>query len=384
MRRTRRQALFLSMLLCLLTVAGPVVLAGPPQQGQNLLINPGFEGGMRRTSTSSWVSDGWNPWYHHTGPGSEYYEPEWKVIQRPEDDGSADLRARLLDGDKSLQWFNTYALHDAGIWQRVKVPANAKVTFSVWIQIMSARDNHWVNDQMVSGPDDLGNYQVQIGIDPTGFEPTGQVMRPPGHIVWSESVWDANTKAPDGTNQYVQAQITAQAQGQYVTVWVRGWPKWAYRYEATFVDKASLVVVGAPSRMAVAAAPVKPTNTPVPTNTPAPTSTPTSTPTPTNTPMPTSTPTSTPTPTFTPTFTPSPTPTSSPTPLPTPTRVERVASEAPAALQAAHAPASVDAAGLSSSGSNGQDVTSLGIVAGISAVVLVIGLFIGKKMAQRP
>ena len=103
MRRMRRQAVFVSTLICLLTIAGPLVLAGPPQQGENLLVNPSFEGGMRRTSTSSWVSDGWNPWYHHTGPGSEYYEPEWKVIQRPEGDGSADLRARLLDGDKSLQ-----------------------------------------------------------------------------------------------------------------------------------------------------------------------------------------------------------------------------------------------------------------------------------------
>jgi hypothetical protein len=222
MHRTRRRALNLFALMCLLTVAGPLVLASPPQQGQNLLVNPSFEGGMRKTSTSSWVSDGWNPWYYHTGPGSEYYEPEWKVIQRPEGEGSADLSARLLDGNKSLQWFNTYALHDAGIWQRVKVPANSKVTFSIWIQILSARDTHWVNDQMVSGADDLGNYQVQIGIDPTGFEPAGQILRPPDSVVWSEPIWDANTKAPDGTNQYVLAQLSTQAQGQYVTVWTRG------------------------------------------------------------------------------------------------------------------------------------------------------------------
>ncbi len=382
MCRMRRQAVFFITLICLLTVAGPFVLAGPPQQGQNLLVNPSFEGGMRRTSTSSWVSDGWNPWYHHTGSHSEYYEPEWKVVQRPEDDGSADLRARLLDGNKSLQWFNTYALHDAGIWQRVKVPANARLTFSIWVQILSARDTHWVADQMVSGPDDLGNYQVQVGIDPTGFEPGGQVMRPPGHVVWGDVVWDAHTKAPDGTNQYALAQVTVQAQGQYVTVWVRGWNKWAYRYEATFVDKASLVAVGAPSRMAVAAAPAQPTSTPAPTNTPTPTFTPTATPTPTHTPTPTSTPTTTPTPTFTPTYTPSPTPTSSPTPLPTPTAIQKVA-RAEVAVQAAEAPASIQAAGLDSSESEGQDVTSLGIVAGISAAVLVLGLFIGKKMAQR-
>jgi hypothetical protein len=264
----------------------------------------------------------------------------------------------------------------------VKVPANARLTFTIWVQILSARDTHWVADQMVSGADDLGNYQVRVGIDPTGFEPSGQVMRAPGQIVWGDVVWDAHTKAPDGTNQYVQAQVTTQAQGQYVTVWVEGWNKWAYRYEATFVDKASLVAVGAPVRQVAAAAPAKPTSTPAPTSTPEPTNTPTATPTPTNTATPTSTPTATPTPTFTPTYTPSPTPTSSPTPLPPPTVIQKVA-RAEKVAQVAEAPASIQAAGLSASESNGLDVTSLGIVAGISAVVLVIGLFIGKKMAQR-
>jgi hypothetical protein len=44
----------------------------------------------------------------------------------------------------------------------------------------------------------------------------------------------------------------------------------------------------------------------------------------------------------------------------------------------------VNAAGLSSGPAGGGDVTSLSIVAGISALVLVMGLFIGRKMANRP
>ncbi|MFN2157012.1 MAG: hypothetical protein ACK2UX_17400, partial [Anaerolineae bacterium] len=88
--------------------------------------------------------------------------------------------------------------------------------------------------------------------------------------------------------------------------------------------------------------------------------------------------------TFTPTFTPSPTPTSSPTPIPTSTRVKQPGAELPAALQAARASTAMNAAGAGSIESSGPDVASLGIVAGISAVVLVIGLFIGRKMGQRP
>ena len=57
-------------------------------------------------------------------------------------------------------WFNTFALHRAGIWQRVKVPRNSKVTFAIWVQILSAQENHWIDGQMVSGSGDLGNYQV--------------------------------------------------------------------------------------------------------------------------------------------------------------------------------------------------------------------------------
>ena len=360
--------LFAVLLLAVLVM--PTALALPPEQGTNLLVNPSFEGDMRRTSRSSWVSNGWNPWYYHTGDGSKYYEPEWKVIQRPKDDGSPDLRARLQDGDKSLQWFNTYALHEAGIWQRVKVPANSTVLFTAWIQILSANENCWEQDQMVSCPDSLGNYQVTIGIDPTGYEPAGQVMRAPGNVVWSQPVWDANTKSPAGTNQWAQVQVSAQAQGEYVTVWTKGWNKWAFRYESAFIDNTSLVVTAMPK--ARAAAPVRPTNTPVPTNTP----TPTDTPTPTNTPTVTPTPTYTPTPTFTPTFTPSPTPTSSPTPLPTPTRPLRRVIQTPDAVQAAgFAPKNVDA--------DTSDAASLTIIAAISVVVLVGGLFVGKRMARR-
>ena len=126
MHPSLRTTLTLCALVFLLLLAGPISLAAPPAQGQNLLVNPSFEGDFRQTSRSSHCSVGWNPWYYHEGEGSKYFEPEWKVIQRPENDGSIDIRSRLLDGDQSLQWFNTYALHRAGIWQRVKVPRNSK------------------------------------------------------------------------------------------------------------------------------------------------------------------------------------------------------------------------------------------------------------------
>ena len=220
MHKLLGKGLFWCTVSCILVLAGSVSLAAPPEQGNNLLVNPGFEGEFRQTSRSSHVAEGWYSWYYHTGPGSKYYEPEWKVIQRPLDDGSADIRSRLLDGNRSQQWFNTYALHRAGLWQRVKVPRNSRVTFAIWVQILSARDNHWVNDTMVSGPKDLGNYQVLCGIDPTGWEPQGQVLEPPASVVWSNPVWDYQTVAPDGSNQWTPIQVTAQAQGDYVTVWV--------------------------------------------------------------------------------------------------------------------------------------------------------------------
>jgi len=284
-----------------------------------------------------------------------------------------------LDGDRSLMWFNTYALHRAGIWQRVKVPVNSTVNFSIYIQMLSARKTNWINEQMVTGGDDIGNYQVKVGIDPTGWTPgEAQVLEPPAQVVWSAPVWDANTRNADGTNRYVQAQVSARAQGEYVTVWVMGWNKWAYKYEATFVDKAALVATGG-GRAAVSAsnraAPVGPTHTPLPTSTPTLTPTPTPTNTPTFTPTPTNTPTNTPTPTWTPTFTPSPTPTSSATPLPTPTPTRR-SQGAPAAFNSA-------AAGLPPGSVNDNDMVGLAVVGVVSVLALGIGLLVGKKMAKR-
>ncbi len=367
MYRLSRTTLAICIVIGLSVFLIPVSRANPPEQGQNLLKNPSFEGDFRRTSRSSHVAVGWNPWYYHTGPGSKFYEPEWKVIQRPPNDGSADIRSRIKDGDRSQQWFNTYALHRAGLWQRVKVPANSKVTFSIWVQILSSRENHWVNGQMVSGANDLGNYQVKCGIDPTGWQPQGQILEPPANVVWSKSVWDADTRGPDGTNRWVKIQVSAQARGEYVTVWLMGWNKWAFRYEAAFVDAASLTAVPV-RRHFVAAAPIKPTATPTPTDTPTPTPTFTPTPTPTSTP----TPTYTPTPTFTPTFTPSPTPTSSPTPLPTPTRVRPT-----------RTPIVVNAASVAMPPGSGGEETLI-VVSVISLLALGVGLFVGKKLARRP
>jgi hypothetical protein len=198
-------------------------------------------------------------------------------------------------------------------------------------------------------------------------------------VVWSEPIWDGSTRNADKTNRYVQAQVSAQAQGEYVTVWVMGWNRWAYKYEAAFVDNASLVVTGAgvaAFSQSRDAAPVRPTSTPLPTNTPTATFTPTPTFTPTNTPTPTFTPTYTPTPTWTPTFTPSPTPTSSATPLPTPTATRRSQGPPVAAFNAA-------AAGLPPSGGGKADVVSLVVVSVVSVLALGIGLLVGKRMANR-
>ncbi len=363
-----------SILISLLAMAGPRSVA----QSGNLLVNPSFEGDFRQTALSSYCSVGWNPWYYLSSTAREYYEPEWKIVQRPENDGSDDIRARLKDGNRSIQWFNTYAKHVAGIWQRVKVPANGRLTFSAWVQILNARANHWVNGQMVSGRDDVGNYQVALGIDPTGWEPAGQVLSPPANVVWGDAIYDAHTIAADGSNQWVYSQVSAVAQGEWVTVWIKGWNQWPYMYEATFIDAASLISFGAAPAPAaarsvvVAAAPIQPTATPLPpTATPTPTNTPTNTPTPTFTP----TPTQTPTPTFTPTFTPSPTPTSSPTPLPSPTATRRP-TRTPIAVNAAGAAMPSGTAGL-------DDMTGLTIVGGISILAVVVGMIAGKKLARR-
>lgn len=350
----RITAILLIVALLILSVPGAVAQADCPD---NLLVNPGFEGGTYKTesvgtSLSSNMVEGWLPW-SILGDATTNREVEYKVI----DAAASGDTYRVFSGNQSQKFFTTWGTHTAGIYQRVRVPAGSEVVFSIWVQIYSGERELRSGGQFISDlewPKDSGDkrgpgmYRASIGIDPQGAVPGGFGAPPSDATVWSAPVTEFETRrtTEDGIeyDAWVQLQVSAIAEGEWVTVYTRGMPEFPVKHNDSFWDEACLVALTPPTPTA------RPTDTPSPTpeatDTPVPTETPlpTDTPPPTDTPEPTTTAeaTATPEPTDTepspadspdveaaaPTDTPPPPPAEEPTPAPAPTEAPPLAPSA--------------------------------------------------------
>ncbi|MDI7275743.1 MAG: hypothetical protein QME94_07180 [Anaerolineae bacterium] len=250
--RSRLQTLALA--LCLAGLIWP--LAAQPGRADCGLNNNGFEGGFRDVYGDGHVvvANGWEFWFQD-GPGQEQgrnFRPTFRGEQSSYLGG-----LRVHSGNWSQKFGNLYAAHNAGLYQRVSVPRDSQVTFTAWAQAWSSSGD---DNYSVSEP---GNYRLYVGIDPTGGTNWAA-----NTVRWSASRMEYNV--------WVQLSVSARAEADAVTVFLRGSSEFPVKHNESCWDDACLTVV-------------RPT--PRPTNTPRPTSTPTITPTPTATPTPTITPT---------------------------------------------------------------------------------------------
>ena len=224
----------------------------------NVLLNPSFEEGFSaRGSGEVTVANGWHPWYQD-GPGQEdgyNRRPEYQ----PEDASRHTMR-RIHSGNYAQKYFNSFATHNAGIFQQVQVAVGSKLTFSIWVQAWSSEDP---NPDAVKNP---GNYRVSIGIDPTGG--TNALS---SSVVWTEPRMEYNT--------WMHLEVQSVAQAGTVTVFTRGNPEFRNRFNDSYWDDACMTVVAAtPKATAVPKKTATPTLSPAPEPSPTSTSTPTSTP----------------------------------------------------------------------------------------------------------
>jgi hypothetical protein len=290
-----------------------------PHRRANLLVNGDFEAGFRDVPPSSRLAVGWERWFvQGIEPGFNHepeYQPEW--IWAPSH--------QVLHGDFAQKYFNNFATHTGGIYQRVIVPRGSRVRVSVWVKVWSSD----CGDPCISPLEPCnekgnsnGNYRVSIGIDPTGG--TDALA---DTVEWTEPVLRYD--------EWFQLSITTTAQAGAVTVFTRGEAEFRVANNFSFWDDARLELLAAPINTylplvarnfaptpvtTVTATPTLPSPTPTETLPPTDTPEPTVTVEPTDTPTPTleATPTTSPTPTVTPSSTPEPTLTPSPTATPTP------------------------------------------------------------------
>lgn len=239
--------------LVLLALAGS---RATEAQGQNLLVNPSFEGqysgyvpetGAEQADCSlgvcntAQVPDGWKPWWIKERPTD--VNPEYKPAE-----GSA-AGSRVRSGGRAAQYFSFWSTHKAGLRQQVTVPANATVRFTVWGQA-------WLSESDSSLTSDHGaTVNMRVGIDPTG----GSNPYNPA-IVWSgfQQPFDA----------YQLFTVEAQAQGEHVTVFTfaapdvnPGSPEYGFKHNDIYWDDASLEVIGGGSAPPPAPAPIDDGNT---------------------------------------------------------------------------------------------------------------------------
>ncbi|HEY3107822.1 MAG TPA: hypothetical protein VGL23_03670, partial [Chloroflexota bacterium] len=217
---------------------GRPLYGAPPAAGEapapaaadatNRLRNPSFEGGSYRAGISSSVASDWSRWFQHRGandPGYWLPEPEFGVL--------VGRAGQARSGLRSQRWFNSWAVHNGGVFQAVAVPPGAWLRFSAYLLGWSSQQDEFARSE--------GPHFRWVGIDPDGgtdpFDP---------RIVWSSAETTMDRWAP--------ASVVAQARRDRVTVFVRSQADWATKHNDVLLDDAELVVVAPPADPAAATA----------------------------------------------------------------------------------------------------------------------------------
>ena len=208
------------------------VTPGQVQAQDNLLKNPGFEQPFKpdvRADGGGYVAHGWSAWWQNDA-GDELDGPEYKQANIAIDP------YRVRSGQDAQQYFRPWARHLAGLYQRVLVPANSKLRFTIfghaWSSFCKKPDGGELDcDPRDSFYGEVNPIAMKIGIDPTGgtdpFSP---------NVVWSPArgVYD----------NFEQFAVEATAQGAEVTVFVYSNPEWPAPVINVYWDDAELAVIG--------------------------------------------------------------------------------------------------------------------------------------------
>lgn len=264
-----------------------ITLFSAQAQGQNLLINGGFEAGFASLAGPAPrnVATGWTPWNAPrtaTMPSFKNATPRYLAASTAAANG---IVPRIRSGNDAQIFYAFYETFDGGIYQQVTgLTPGTELRFSVFAYVWSTT----FDDPNVS--EEPGVVAVRVGIDPRGGTDG----------LSSNVIYSTPVVAYDAFREY---SIIARAESNTVTVFIRASIGEPVQYTYIYLDDAVL----APTTIAAqpTATRVPPTNTPLPpTNTPRPTNTPvvaatitatavvsspipaTNTPAPTNTPFP--------------------------------------------------------------------------------------------------
>lgn len=192
----------------------------------------------------------WMPYYKHarefnppwdTDNHDGWCEPEIVIIpnQTP-----YLYPPRVADGQAALKIFTTYRIAHAGIFQRVPTAPGEVLRLSALVHAWSltGSDDPFTSTGVGQGPtyadegaygDDLGkgNFTFRVGIDPFGgTDPFADT------VVWGDGahVYNAYHTTPE---------VTVEAQGEFVTVFVEYHNKLRFAHNDAYIDNVVLETV---------------------------------------------------------------------------------------------------------------------------------------------
>lgn len=203
------------------------------------MLNPCFEFGVtRRAHTGQefgeiYVPEGWVAFWREGMPVPHdpqnhvgYRRPEMKVIERKPPFLSP---LRIHEGNKAVQIFTFYGIHDAGLYQNFSIAPGARLRFSAWAHAWSnGEDDPFHSD--LSG-DAAQNFTFTVGIDPTGATDPWA-----GSVVWGMGAHIYDQYAPIPV-------VEAVAQAETVTVFIRSQVLYPLKHCDAYLDTARVEIV---------------------------------------------------------------------------------------------------------------------------------------------
>lgn len=203
------------------TEVAPVAAGGCPASGQNLLLNPSFEGQYKPFGAFNELNHApnWFPWWQD---GQNNLRPEFK----PADIAIAPNRVH--GGSLAQQYFKSFGQFKAGLYQSVlNVPAGSRLQFSAHGQAWSCEEFNMCPNGTSVNP---ANMLMRVGIDPTGDT----------SFLADTIVWSAYFNPLD---QWQVACVEAVAERDIVTVYLWASPDGPRQNQDVYWDDASLVVI---------------------------------------------------------------------------------------------------------------------------------------------
>ena len=187
------------------------------------LLNGTLEGPYtRRDADEVVIAHQWEPWFNNAKTRPEYKE-ETRDIGK----------GRVHMGASAQKLFTLYALHEAGIWQRINATVDEWYLIRAWAYMWSSTED----DPDVSH--DPGKMHVSVGVNPWGHWP----MHPA--TVWGREL------GQDHYNQWTQVTVLAQAWHDEISICVRSYNEWKAKHNDLYVDSITVepvqVTIGAPA-----------------------------------------------------------------------------------------------------------------------------------------